>query len=78
MSKNSGRILLAFVVGQGMQLVLALLAKVSYMNRPILFCLAAGFILALAVVAGMRVILLQEQERPRSYHEWAEDKTYEQ
>ncbi len=72
MTKNSGRILLAFVVGQAIQVILALLAKVSYMDRPILFSIAAGVILTVAVIAGMRVILLQERERPRSYREYSE------
>lgn len=72
MTKQSGRILGAFIIGQAVQIILALLAKVSFMSRPILFGIAAGFILTVAVVAGMRVILLQEKERPKTYQDYAE------
>ena len=78
MSKNmkkTVKYLVWFIVGQIAQLVLALVAKVSYMDRPILFCMAAGFLLTVAICAGVR---LAKSEEPRSmtYLDYAKEEGY--
>lgn len=74
MSKRTANIMAAFIMGQIVQLILAVLAKVSFMSRPILFCIAAGFLLLIAVVAG--IVLESEpgerEKKPKSYKEYAE------
>ena len=58
-----------FLVGQATQVVLAILAKVSFMSKPILFSVAAGFLLTVAIVAGVK---LAGEQKPKSYREYAE------
>ena len=60
-----------FLVGQATQVILAILAKVSFMSRPIWFCVAGGFILTVAIIVGVR---MNTEEKPKTYLEWAEGK----
>lgn len=77
MKKATGRVICAFVVGQVVQIILALLAKVSYMDRPILFCIAAGFLILVAVGAGMRLVMLEAKEKAaKTYQDYAEPEGY--
>ena len=69
MSKKITRCLTWFVVGQISQIVLALVAKVSYMDRPILFCSAAGFLLTVAICSGVR--LGYEKKETMTYLDYA-------
>lgn len=72
MSKNT-KIILAFVAGQFVQVVAHILSKVSYMNRPVLFCAAAGFLILVAVVAGMYLGVHEDTpKRPKSYKDYAQ------
>lgn len=72
MSKNV-KILLAFIVGQFVQIVAHILAKVSYMNNPVLFCIAAGFLILVAVVAGMYLGVQEDApKKPKSYKDYAQ------
>ena len=65
------RYLAWFCMGQVVQIVLAILAKVSFMSRPIWFCVAGGFILTVAIIVGVR---MNTEEKPKTYLEWAEGK----
>ena len=57
-----------FVAGQVIQVILSILAKVSFMSRPIWFCVAAGFLLTIAIIAGTKI---KEEEKPKSYLDYA-------
>ena len=59
-----------FVVGQAVQVVLAILAKVSYMSKPILFSVMAGFLITVAIIAGVKMV---EPPKQKSYREYAEE-----
>lgn len=76
MSKNCCRVFLAFFIGQVAQLVFATVAKVSYMSKPILFCSAAGFILLVAVFAGVK-LAMTEKPTEKSYLDYARERTTE-
>lgn len=72
MNKKTAKVMAAFIIGQIVQVICHILSKVSYMNRPVLFCIAAGFLIVIAVVAG---ITLADSEKPahqKTYTEWAE------
>lgn len=80
MSKRTTAIMSAFIMGQIVQIVLAVLAKVSYMSKPILFCIAAGFLVVIAVVSG--IVLESDKgetkhEKVKSYKDYAESKSTE-
>ena len=53
--RHCKRIMCAFVVGQAAQVALFIIANITS-HRPTLWAAAAGFILALAVFAGMGVV----------------------
>ena len=72
MSKKCKLYLLWFIAGQVVQVIANILAKTNYMARPILFCIAAGFIMLVAVGVGMWVAGKEKQPTPKSYREWAE------
>lgn len=73
MNKKTAKVMAAYILGNAIQIILAILAKVSYMSKPILFCIAAGFLVVIAVVAG---ITLADSEKSlaheKSYKEWAD------
>ena len=72
MNSKTAKVMAAFVLGQLVQIVLAVLAKVSFMSKPVMFCIAAGFLILLAVVAG--ITLADSEKSPaheKSYKEWA-------
>lgn len=74
MNKKTAKVMAAFVVGQLVQIVLAVLAKVSFMSKPILFCIAAGFLVVIAVVAGISLAdSNREPEHQKSYREYEEE-----
>lgn len=74
MNKKTVKVMTAYLLGNLMQIVLQVLAKVSYMSRPILFCIAAGFLVVIAVVAGISLAdSNREPERQKSYREYAEE-----
>ena len=53
--KNCKTYLLWFAAGQVVQLVLSIIGKAWRMDHPILFCAAAGLIVAVLIGAGMYV-----------------------
>lgn len=69
--KKNQKILAAFIVGQFVQVVANLLAKVSYMSRPILFCIAAGFLILAAVVVGMYLGSQEDTPKHKTYKDYA-------
>lgn len=71
MSANSGRVILAFIAGQVVQIILSVVAKNCFMLRPILFCGAAGFLVLVAVFAGIKIGLRDEVKVPKSYDYYA-------
>lgn len=74
MNKKTAKVMAAYLLGNIMQIVLQILAKVSFMSRPILFCTAAGFLVVIAVVAGISLAdSNREPERQKSYREYAEE-----
>lgn len=58
-----------FLVGQAVQVILAVLAKVSFMSKPILFSVAAGVLITVAIYAGTR---LAEPKKEKTYLDYAE------
>lgn len=72
--KKAIKYLAWFVSGQIVQLILAILAKVSYMSKPILFSIMAGFLITVAIIAGTKI---NEEEKPKNYLEWAESRETE-
>ena len=80
MSKKTASIMVAFILGQFTQIVLAILAKVSFMSKPILFSVAAGFLIVIAVVAGITLEADSgetKHEKVKSYKDYAESKITE-
>ena len=69
--KKAYKYLAWFVAGQAVQIILQLVANGNYMRKPVLFCAAAGFLVAVCVYAGARVM---KPEEPMSYLDYAEGK----
>ena len=74
MSKTTAKVLSAYIIGNVIQIVLAVLAKVSFMSRPILFCAAAGFLVLFAIIGG--ITLADSEKKPehkKSYKDYADN-----
>ena len=67
--KKAYQYLAWFVAGQIAQIVLHLVSKTNYMLHPVLFCGAAGFLLAVCVFAGARIT---REKTALSYLDYAE------
>lgn len=65
-----------FLVGQAVQIILAVLAKVSFMSKPILFSVAAGILITVAILAGVR-LAGGEPKHEKSYMDYAEGRDTE-
>lgn len=68
--KKAYKYLLWFIAGQAAQIVLHLVSKNNYMMRPVMFCAAAGFLLAVCVFAGASIT--REKTTALSYLDYAE------
>ena len=68
--KKAYKFIAWFVAGQTAQIVLAILAKVSWMNRPIWFGVASGFLLTVCIYAGAK--LTAPKETALTYLDYAE------
>lgn len=66
--KKSTKLLIAFILGQAVQVVLHAVSMNFWENRRILFCCAAGFLVAVAVFAG---VCITKDEKPMSYEDYA-------
>lgn len=71
MTKTCTKIVIAFIVGQLVQIVFNVVAKVSYMSKPIAFSAAAGFILLVTLFAGMHVANLEKPPEKKTYMDYA-------
>jgi len=74
MSKKCKGSLVWFIVGMVVQVIAQILAKQTYMLHPVLFCIAAGFLILVAIGAGMVVAEKDKTEqKPMSYMDYAEE-----
>ena len=66
----NAKVLVAFVAGQFVQVIAHLIAKTNYMMRPVLFCIAAGFLV---------FVLLGKDDKPKkkSYKDYAVPEGYD-
>ena len=67
--KKAYHFLAWFIAGQAAQIVLHIVSKTNYMMHPVLFCGAAGFLLAVCVFAGARIT---RERTALSYLDYAE------
>lgn len=69
---KSLKILIAFVLGQLVQIICHIVSMNFWDNQRIPFCAAAGFLIAFAVFAGMWISRPSaEPEHVKSYKDWA-------
>ena len=61
-----------FLVGQATKVILAVLAKVSYLSKPILFSVSAGILITVAIIAGVKLAGEPPKEK-KTYREYAEE-----
>lgn len=77
MTKKCKQSLVWFVSGMVVQIIAQIMAKNNYMTHPVLFCIAAGFLILVAVVVGMvvagRDASIHEEPKPYSYYAEKED-----
>lgn len=72
--KMVGRVLIAFLVGEAVQIVLQIVAEVNLMRHPVWFCGAAGFLVFVAVFAGARLGVRDGlKDSRKTYRDYAED-----
>lgn len=72
MNKKTAKVLVAFVLGQIVQIVCHAVSFNFWQQYQIPFCAAGGFLVAVAVFAGAWVSRQNEEPRHKSYKEWAE------
>lgn len=70
---KTAKVLVAYVLGNAVQIVLHALAKNTYMARPILFCAAAGFLVFAAVVFGAVLSAGENKQSGKHYAEYVEN-----
>lgn len=66
------KILLAYVLGNAVQILLHTVADFNYMMRPILFCGAAGIIIFALILFG--VAISGGEQKPKHYADYVEVK----
>ena len=62
--------LVAYLLGNAVQVLLHTVADFNYMRRPILFCISAGVIVFALVLFGVAII--KGETKPRHYSEYVE------
>ena len=67
---NTTKLLLAYLLGNAVQVLLHTVADFNYMRRPILFCGAAGVIIFALILFG--VAISKGETKPRHYSEYVE------
>lgn len=70
MTNGTAKVMAAFILGQAVQIVFNLLSQVNYMSHPILFCIAAGVLLTIAVIAG--ITLADSEHKPEHKKTYAD------
>ena len=70
--KNSVKVMIAFILGQATQVVIHAVSFNFWESRQIPFCIAGGFLVAVAVFMGMRVAKQDEPPKPVSYLDFVE------
>ena len=73
--KKSTKFLLWFIGGQAVQLICQAVSQGMWEYRQIPFCIAAGFLVCVAVFAG--TVIREEPEKPKTYLDYAEEDAYE-
>lgn len=66
--KKSTKLLIAFILGQAVQVILHAVSMNFWENRRILFCCAAGLLMAVAVFAG---VMITKEEKPLTFEDYA-------
>lgn len=66
--KQSAKVIVAFILGQAVQVICHAVALNLWAYRQIPFCLAGGFLVTVAVFLGTRI---GKEEKPVSYLDWA-------
>lgn len=69
---KTGKLMLAFIIGQIVQVVMHILAMVWYMNSPVVFCVCSGFLLTVCVVVGITLAGADKPRHGKTCSEWAE------
>ncbi len=64
------KFLLAYLLGNAVQILLHLVSKNTYMMRPVLFCIAAGIIIFALILFG--VAISGQEKQSRHYAEYVE------
>lgn len=74
MNNKTAKIMVAFAIGQIVQVVLNVLSRVAYMTAPVLFCGAAGFLFFMAIVSGIALANSDSKvaHEKKTYMDWAE------
>ena len=67
---NTTKLLLAYLLGNAVQVLLHAVADFNYMHRPILFCVAAGVIIFALILFGVGIS--DGEQKPRHYAEYVE------
>lgn len=66
MTKRSTKVLAGFIAGQAVQIVCHVLTRTAKMELPVAFCSAAGFLVLVAIVAG---VVLAEGDKSETKRE---------
>ena len=75
MSNKTAKVMAAFIMGQAIQIVFHLMSNLNFMRHEILFCIAAGVLLTIAVIAGITLADSERKtERQKTYAEYAEER----
>ena len=69
---KTGKLMVAFTIGQIVQVVMHILARVWYMNSPVVFCVCSGFLLTVCVVIGITLAGSDKPKHGKTHSEWAE------
>lgn len=64
------KFLLAYLLGNAVQILLHLVSKNTYMMRPVLFCIAAGVLIFALILFGAGIG--GNESKPKHYAEYAE------
>ena len=73
MKNNTAKLMTAFVIGQIVQIAINLIVTVNLMRFPVLCCAASGFLVTVAVVAGIALSNSEgDSQKQLTYRDYAE------